>query len=814
MLYNYLKIAYRKLVRKKSFAFINIVGLSISLAAALLIFLYVQHQLSYDTFHEKADRMYRVILNIAEPGETIQQGPITPRPLASTIKQQIPGISEVVRIAQSSGNSAILRTETEAYNEEHVYTADSGFFEVFTTEILAGNPTTALVQPRSVVLSESAAQKYFGNADTALGKTLWITSSDKEETYQVTGVAKNFPTNSHFHFDALLSRDYADEEYHPQGWLAHWPITYLLLEEEIDYRQVENRMVALTDSLLNPVYESRYGKSYRAAKAEGSLQEYRLQPLEKIHLYSSHMQTDLAHGSIRDVYILVVIGLLLLFIAAFNYINLTTAQSTQQAKSTGIRKVLGALRTQLYSLFLADSILLCLLAGCIALTLVQILLSVDGGWTRNFVSTGVSLSSAGLLLALALLLGIFSGWIPARILSAFKPTEVLKGQLIRGTKGVRLRQGLVIAQFTVSSGLIICVLLVAQQLSFMQNKSLGFDQEHLLMIKDVDKLGEQMHTLKQMVSNNASTVLVALGYIDLGEPHNYIAFTPVELIEQGQTEAVGIPMYLGDQDYLSTIGIDLLMGHNFSPNLDKENQQILLNEEALRAFNWHTRPEETLIGKVIDVNGSRYELAGIIEDIHFQSLKYKIEPMAIMSHSYRGFENLMIRIKPNTTAQTIEELRSQWKQLAPQLPFTYTFVDDQLDALYATEQRMARLFQILTGLAIGVACLGLLGLAMFTAERRTKEIGVRKVLGASVSSIVTLLLTNTIKLVGVSLLLAIPATYLLMQEWLANYEYRISIGWEVFLLAGGSVLLIALITISFQTVRAALANPADALRNE
>jgi len=814
MFYNYLKIAYRKLIRQRSFAIINIVGLSISLASALLIFLYVQHQLSYDNFHEKADRIYRVVLNIAEPGEAVQQAPDTPRPLAPTVKQQVPGIKEVVRIAQTSGKSAILRTDREAFNEEHVYSADSGFFAVFSTEMLAGNPVTALVQPRSVVLSEFAAQKYFGNAPAALGKTLRITPSDKEETYQVTGVARDLPANSHFQFNALLSRDYAHEEYSPQGWLAHWPTTYLLLEEGIDHQQIENRMIALTDSLLNPVYESRFGKSYRAAKAEGSLQEYRLQPLKKIHLYSGNMNTDLEHGNIRNVYILVVIGLLLLFIAAFNYINLATAQSTQQAKSTGIRKVLGALRTQLYSLFLADSILLCLLAGLIALTLVQILLSVDGGWVRNFVPTGVSLSAVGQFLALALLLGVFSGWIPALILSAFKPTEVLKGQLIRGTKGVRLRQGLVIAQFTVSSGLIICVLLVAQQLSFMQNKSLGFNQEHLLMIEDVDKLGEQMHTLKQMVGNNSTTVQASLAYNDLGEPHNYKAFTPVELIERGQTEAVGIPMYLGDQDYLSTVGIDLLMGNNFPPNLDSENQQILLNEEALRAFDWHTRPEEELVGKVIDVNGSRYELAGIIEDIHFKSLKYKIEPMAIMSHSYRGYENLMIRIKPNTTAQAIEKLRSQWQQLAPQLPFTYTFVDDQLDALYSSELRMAQLFQILTGLAIGVACLGLLGLAMFTAERRTKEIGVRKVLGASVRSIVTLLSTNTLKLVGLSMLLAIPITYFLMQQWLANYEYRISIGWEVFLLAGGSVLLIALVTISFQTVKAALANPADALRSE
>ena len=814
MIKSYLKIAYRKLLRRKTFTFINMVGLAVSFSTVLLIFLYVQHELSYDTFHSKADRIYRVILHTADPGTAVEQAPDTPRPLAQMVKQQVPGVAQAVRVAQTSGKSAVLRTDTEAYNEDLVFIADSGFFAVFSAEALAGNLATALLQPRSVVLSASTARKYFKNPLESVGKTLWITPSDKEEMHQVTAVVEDFPVNSHFQFHALLSRDYANEEYYPSSWLAHWPTTYLLLDEESDPQQIEARMIALTDSLLDPIYEQRFNKSYQAAKANGELQEYHLQPLEDVHLHSGHMDTDISHGNIRNVYILVVIGLLLLFIAAFNYINLTTAQSTQQAKSTGIRKVLGAVRTQLYSLFLVESVLLCLLAALTALALVQILLSLDSGWVKSFVPTGITLPSVGLLLLLALLLGLLSGLVPAQILSSFKPTQVLKGQLTRGAKGVRLRQILVVTQFTVSSGLIICVLLVGQQLSFLRNKSLGFDKEHLLMIKNVDKLGDKQQTLKQMVSNNASTVRASLAYNDLGEPHNFQAFTPVELIDRGQTESVGIPLYLGDADYLHTVGINLLMGHNFSPNLTEENQQILLNQEALRAFDWQDRSEQELIGKMIDVNGTRYELAGIIQDIHFRSLKYKIEPMAIMSHSYREYENLVIRLKAGSAADAIKELQAEWQQIAPQLPFVYTFVDDQIDALYASERRMATLFQILTGLAIGVACLGLLGLAMFTAERRTKEIGVRKVLGASVSSIVALLSVNIVKLVSISLVLAIPITWYLMQRWLESYEYRITIGWGVFALAGGMVLLIALITISFQTIRAALANPADALRNE
>ena len=809
MLRNYLTITYRRLIRKKAFALINIIGLAVSLAAALLIFLYVQHELSYDQFNERANRIYRV-LQVGKDGE--DNG--SPEPLAPTMKRQLPGIEEAVRLYSQFGEYPILRTEQEAYNEEHVYITDSGFFQLFTTDVLAGNPATALTQPNSVVLSEATAEKYFGDATDALGKPLYVTVFGEEELYQVTAVARDFPSNAHFHFNALLSIDYTQEEYPLWSWLSNWPTTYFLLEEGVDPQHLQEQMVALTDTLLNPVYEMRFGKSYQAYKAAGDIQEYHLQPLLDVHLHSAHIDDFVPQGDIRTVYMFATIGLLLLFIAVFNYVNLATAQSAQHAKSTGIRKVLGAVRSQLYSLFLTESVVLCLVAGLLALTLVQILLATGSPLIQSFVPANLTLASAAQLLVLAVILGLVAGWVPALLLSGFKPTQVLKGQLNRGTKGARLRNGLVVAQFTISSGLIISVLLISQQLAYLQEKALGFDKEHLLVIKNIDKLGDKKSTLKQLVSTTPSVVRASLAYNNLGEPHNHDAFTPVELIEQGQTESVGIPRYAADEDYLETVGIKLLKGHNFSPNLTQENQQILLNEEALRAFGWQDRTEDELIGKMIDVNTRRYELAGIVQDIHFRSLREKIGPMAIMSHVYNDYENLLVRIKPGTTAQAIEQLRAQWQQVALQLPFTYTFVDEQLNALYASERRMAALFQILAALTIGVACLGLLGLAMFTAERRIKEIGVRKVLGASVSSIVALLSKSTIRLVIISLVLATPVTWYLMQRWLENFEYRIAISGWVFGLAGAGVLLTALLIISFQTIKAALANPADSLRNE
>ncbi|MEO0332270.1 MAG: ABC transporter permease, partial [Bacteroidota bacterium] len=547
MIKNYLKIAYRKLIRQKTFAAINIIGLAISLAVALLIFLYVQHELSYDAFHEKADRIYRTI-RVGMNDESHY----TPDPFASVMKQHVPGIEEAVRIWSHVDEAPILRTEKKAFNEDHIYIADSGFFSLFTTEMLVGHPVTALTQPRSLVLSEATAQKYFQTAGDAVGKSMYVTVFGEEHQYRVTAVAEDFPANSHFHFNALLSIDYSREEFQLWNWLADWPDTYFLLEEGVDAQQVQERMIALTDTLLNPVYEMRFGKSYESFKANGDIHEYHLQPLQDIRLYSAHMYDNNPQSDIRTVSMFATIGLLLLFIAVFNYVNLATAQSAQQAKSTGIRKVLGAVRSQLYGLFLTESVLICLIAALVGLTICQIVVTSNFSIVRQFLPTDISLTSVVIMLVLAGVIGLFSGWVPAQLLSSFQPTQVLKGQLVRGTKGSRLRNSLVIAQFAVSSGLIISIILISQQLSYLQNKSLGFNKEHLLVVKHIDKLDEKKHALKQMLSTTSYTANASLAYNVLGQPYNGDAFTPVEFVEQGQTEAVNIPRYSADRDYLAT----------------------------------------------------------------------------------------------------------------------------------------------------------------------------------------------------------------------------------------------------------------------
>jgi putative ABC transport system permease protein len=811
---NYFKIAWRKLLRQKAFTAINIVGLSVSLCGALLIYMYVSHELSYDRFNEKAGRIYRMYCAYADPGEAVRRFPNTPPVLIPALKQELGEFEAAIRLQGISDfKTVIMKYEDKTFSETGVFQTDSGFFAIFTARFLAGNPATALTRPNSVVLSRSTAAKYFGDATSALGKSIEV-AAYVEQTCLVTGVTEDLPANAHFRYNVLMSHDYAAEKYHPDNWLSHSPAAYLLVAENANIPAMETRIRVMTEKVLNPVYVERFGKTYDAHKEAGGLQEYRLQPLTDIHLYSADMQEP-GQGNIVYVYLFVGIGIMLVSIASFNYINLSTAQSAREAKAAGVRKLLGARTSQLYKLFITQSMGVVMIAALIAIALTQVLLALDHSFLSRFIPYHApSIEACFLLIALALVVGLISGLVPAGIVTAFQPVKVLKGQLVQGKKGSRLRQVLVVTQFAVSMGLIICTFLIGNQLAYMQTMSLGFDKEHLMVIRNVDKLGDRGLTLKQALSNETFVTRASLSYNTLGSPHNYAAYTPVELIEQGKREAIGIPVFIGDEDYLETLGVRLVMGHPFPPGLASEHQQIILNKEALRAVGWQNRTEEELIGQTIDVNGLKYELAGIAEDYHFTSLRQKIGPMAIFSHYYQEYDALMLRIAPGTYQQAILRMQEHWKALAPEVPFDYSFVDQDLDGLYQAEQNLAALSGSFSGLAIFVACLGLLGLAMFSAERRVKEIGIRKVLGATVHSIVVLLSQDIVRLIALAFLIATPLAWYLMDRWLENFAYQIDISVFTFLAAGGLTFVIAIGTIGFQTIRAALANPAESIRYE
>ena len=808
MLKNYILLFLRKTMRRKAFAAINIAGLSVSFAGAILIYLYVANELSFDRFHENSDRIFRMYAAYASPGDAVEEFPYTPPNLGPLLGEKFEGVQAATRVFETNA-SMLVQIGDQSFNEHGVYQADSTFFKVFTGRFIAGNPATALVNPNSVVIARSVADRMFGNEVSALDKEL----KTNDRFYTVTGIVEDFPANSHLQFTLLLSIDYPNENLHVGNWLSHWPATYVLIDDHSTAIAVQERLRQSTEKILDPVYLERFGKSYREQKAAGGLQEYRLQALTDVHLRSAHMGEK---GNILYIYIFIVIGVMLVCIASFNYINLSTARSTWEAKSTGIRKVLGATKSQLYRQFLTESMMVSLAGAVFGIAISQAVLTFGTSFMRQFIPGAVLPFDLCLgVLVVAGLTGLLSGSVPAKLLNAFQPTQVLKGQLATGNKGNGLRQVLVTTQFVISISLIVCTLVITRQLTFMRDLSLGFDKEHLLVVKNVGELGNRKSALKQSLANENYVISSSLCYGAIGRPENSAAFTPVELIEQKKEDiTIGIPIFVADNDYLATLDARLLMGHNFPDDLDADHQQIILNMEALRAVGWHQRAEKDLIGKMIDVNGRRYELAGIVDDYHFVSLRQKIGPMAILSHYYNDYKILMVRIGPGTTTQAIAGMEKHWREIAPGLPFEYSFVDEDLDRLYDSEQNLSSLFMGFASVAIFVGCLGLLGLAMFAAEKSVKEIGIRKVLGASVMSIVVRLSRSMMSLIVVAFIVSMPITWYMMDRWLENFAYRLSIDISVFAVAGGLTLLIAMLTISYQATKAAVANPVDSLKAE
>ena len=801
----------RKVERRKAFFVINVVGLATSFAAAILIFMYVSHELSFDNFHTKGDRIYRVYCAYAKPGDSIREFPYTPPIFAPVIKKEISGIESIARFSKIY-SAITIKHQDKVFNESEVYRADSAVFNIFTFQFLKGNPQKALAEPRSAVLTRSTAIKYFGSLDQAFNQTIEV-DTDQTKLYQVTGIVEDIPANSHYSCKVLLSFNYGKESFHTDNWLAHDPVTYVLASESSNPADLELSVKRLVEKILDPIHLSRFGESYDTRKAKGALQEYRLQPLNEVHLYSHHMGET---GNIVYIYLFSAIGIMLIFIACFNYINLSTARMTWEARGASIRKVLGATRIEVRSLLLTESILVALIASFAAIILVQIFLNVNSPISFQFAKfSQLRIETIILPIGLAVIAGFLSGLIPSKLIDTIDSTKVLRGQFTHGTKGSRLRQLFVGFQFTVSLGLIICTFLITQQLSYLQRKSLGFDKENLLVVNNISKLGDKAATLKKILANESFVVQSALCYNRIGEPHNFAAFTPVELIDQGREDlVVGIPVFVGDEDYLKTLGVDLLMGHPFPDGLDQKNQQIILNREALRAVGWQDRKSEDLIGKSIDVNGLRYELAGVVEDYHFLSLHQELGPMSILSHYYSGYESLMLRIKPNAYNEAIERIKTAWNKIASDVPFDYYFLNDDLERLYASERNVEMIFKGFAFIAILIACLGLLGLSMFSVERRTKEIGIRKVVGATVSSIVLLLTQNVVKLILLSFVIASPLAWYFITQWLDNFAYKIDISLSTFVVAGGMTLTIALITIGFQSINASIANPVKSLKYE
>jgi putative ABC transport system permease protein len=810
LLKNYLKIALRNLHKHKVYSLINIMGLAIGIACCLLILLYVQDELGYDRFHRRAKNIYRIALSGRARGEArLLQTARTPSPWAPALAQDYPGVENYVRFKTPLSRWLISIPDTEKrFYEKGFYFADATVFDVFDFILLQGDAREALKRPNTVVLTEAAARKYFANADP-LGKVI---IADNNYEFTVTGVMRAVPHHSHLRFDFLASLTApanAKGDFIYGANLDDFTIfglnpdiyAYVLLRPDFPPERLEQAM---------PAFLQKYAGS-QLQRANLELMPF-LQPLTAIHLHS-HLDAEVSPNSdINYIYVFLAVSLFILLIACINFMNLATARSANRAKEVGLRKVAGSDRGQLIKQFLGESILLALLATIIALALVQMFLpwfneisakhlytSWGNGW---FLAT---------VFALVLFVGIVAGSYPAFFLSAFQPAAVLKGQLKLGVASASLRRVLVVAQFAASIIFIIATVVVYRQLRYVQNQNLGFDKEHVLVIPVVDPPARFCYkSFKNAALQNADVLAVSAS---TSVPGGLIGDNLLHPEGIPENENIIMETLLVEHDFISTLGIAMAAGRDFSRDHPTDSTAaFIINEAAAKQLGWK---ENALDRKIDFANQQEARVIGVVKNFHFKSLHQKIEPLAIhLAYSPDAFVNLVVRLRPQNVQQTLAFLEEKWREVYPQHPFEYSFLDEDFDHLYRAEQLRGKIFGAFALLAILIACLGLFGLAAFTAEQRTKEIGIRKVLGAAEAQIVFLLSKEFILLVLIANLVAWPVAYWAMHNWLQDFAYRTPLGLELFVFGGLLALVISLLTVSFQAIKAALTNPVEALRYE
>ncbi|MDZ7289255.1 MAG: ABC transporter permease [candidate division KSB1 bacterium] len=784
MLKNYLKIALRSFLRHKIYSAINLAGLGLGVAVCILILLFVRHEWSHDRYHRNAARIYLVTSAQSTSPSRFAQTVATPALLAPKLMANFPEIIQTVRFLHQ--RDAVLRYDDRLFKEERFYFGDASVFEVFSFPLLAGDPKTALREPNTLVLTEKAAKKYFGD-ENPIGKIL---SLDGQGEFKVTGVLQEIPTNSQFVFDFLASFATLGEITNPYKYFGTY--TYLLLPENYPAKDLEEKFAAHREELawyLDDLY-------------------FKLEPLTKIHLNPALSSSMDNAGDIRYVYMFSVIAILILLIACSNYLNLATARSTLRAREVGIRKVLGAERLRLAKQFLGEAILFSLFAFMFALVLVELFLPVFNRLVEKSLHIDY-VHDLGLLLALggfALMVGIVTGSYPALLLSAFRPIHVLKGIFPTGSSrrtALTFRRILVVAQFTISIALIAGTMIIGRQLQYIRHHKLGFEKEHIvsLYIRNTPILQNHESFKAELLQHPG----ILKASVASGSPFDGVFIAPYKI---GETE-VELHYVIVDYDYLETLGMKLVAGRNFSRNqtTDAENT-IILNETAVKMFDL-----QSPLGREFSGMDAKRTIIGVVEDFHSASLHEPIQPTVL--HIFpRNYRSILVRLRPENIPATMAFLERKWREFAPNRPFDYAFLDQKFDRLYRAEEKLATIFGYFAGIAIVIACLGLFGLAAFATEQRTKEIGVRKVLGATVMNVVALFSKDFAKLVLLANLLAWPIGWYAMHRWLQNFAYRIDIGWWVFVLAGGLALVIALVTVSTQAFKAALANPVEALRYE
>ncbi len=801
MFTNYFKLALRNIKKHKGYSFINITGLAVGLACCILILMWVRDELSYDRHFEKADRIYRLVTK-EEYNDLETYGAMAPYIAGPTFTYEIPEIETYTRIMPEH---ARIIVDGKTFDEPGIFYADPGFFKIFSFPFIAGDSKTALIEPGSMVLTEDTARRLFGRTDV-VGKTLNFNRTNK---YRITGVIRNIPHNTHFKFTSLLSFSTFENRSQTSNILKTWFLTngwsYLLLRENADPETVNKKIKTVAEK-------------YKGVESPGGYKQvFRLQSIKDVHL-KSQLSSDISqHGDIRYVYTFSLIAVFILVMACINFMNLTTARSANRSKEVGLRKVLGAHREKLISQFLGESVLMALLALIGAITIVSLVLPFFNQLTDKTLSlTSLVKGNIGIgLVLLALLTGLIAGSYPAIFLSAFRPVAVLKGTLSKEMKRSLSRNVLVVFQFTISILLITATLIMFRQLKYMQTRDLGFDKDQVLVVNimDVDEaLRTKIEALKAELLRNPN---ILNGSLTDGLPGDINLNLTMRMEGRPEGESRPASMIIGDFDFARTYAIEIMEGRDFSREFSLDEKGVfLINETAAREFDWGLEA----VGRKIGINSKEMgNIVGIMKDFHFKSLKEKIGPLVVwLSPRHlktRGYY-LSLKIHGGDIAGTVDFIKSKWAGWSDG-KFDYFFADDNFNALYSDEKRTGLIITVFAFMSIFVACLGLFGLASYTTEQRTKEIGIRKVLGASGLGLVTLISKEFIKWVLVANGIALPAAYVIMvKSWLSNFAYRTSPGPGMFALVVGISLLTALLTVVYQTVKVALQNPVDALRYE
>jgi putative ABC transport system permease protein len=807
MLKNYLRSAIRNITRHKFISFINIFGLTIGLTCCMLILVYIVSELSYDKFNTNANNVYRVTrsFNTVDGTQTLFLGSIAP-PFAPLLKNEFPDIKKITRLR---GNGIVsMRYKDKLLNENGSYFADENFVDIFTVKTIQGDPKTALSDPFTVMMTEDMAHKYFGNEDP-MNKEIRL---DNQFNFKVTGIYKPFPANSQLHPEMLLSfitlKDstlYGDKQLHT-NWGNNDFYTYMLLPPNYNVEHMESLFPGFLDKYVHfPGQPGNFQESKNS--------KLHIQKLLDIHLHS-HLDAEIeTNGDIKRVYIFSAIALFILLIACINYMNLSTARSALRAREIGIRKVIGAQRKEIITQFLSESVLITFFSLILALVLTWLLIPFINGLS-NLGLSFTSLYQPMLLLAILVLpffIGILSGIYPALFMSSFKPIKVLKGILKAGSGGVSFRKVLVVVQFAISIVLIVATTIVFQQLRYIQQKSLGFDKDHVMTMNNPFN-NSQFETFKNEVTKNADVKEV--GRSSRIPSGRLLDDQGVSVFEGTKSQPVKADVKYVNTDYgfIPTFGMKMAAGRNFSCDFGTDSNNYVINAAAVNVLGWKT--PENAIGKDLAYGGVRGKVIGVVNDFHFESLHQSIIPLLFRMPSKDNYGRLSIKIVGNNIGSSINAIQQAWQKLEPETPFEYTFLDERFQKLYNSEQQQGSLFTIFSFIAIFIACLGLFGLSAFTISQRVKEIGVRKVLGASIPQIVTQLSKDFLKLVLIASVIALPVAWYAMSKWLLDFAFRISIQWWVFVMAGVVALVIAFVTISFQSIKAAMANPVKSLRSE